>query len=169
MIEIDSNNFFMYYCSFTGHRIIPKRDICTLRKCLHIKLYALAKLGARHFYAGGALGFDYIVAQEVLNMKNEYPDFKLSLIIPSLDYRKNWSRKQVLDYNDIIGAADSVEYISEKYQRGNNLRRNRILVDKGDALIAYCNINKEKSGSMYTVNYAKEKNKPVINLYNCLY
>lgn len=40
------------------------------------------KAGVVFYGAGGALGFDTIAAQTVLEMKNEYPQLRLILVLP---------------------------------------------------------------------------------------
>ena len=54
---------------FTGHRTIPLLKKWKIEKKLKEALEALIEEGYCYFGAGGALGFDTIAAQMVLNLK----------------------------------------------------------------------------------------------------
>ena len=61
-------------CCFTGHRKIPISQYESITRKLTETITALAERGVIYFGAGGALGFDTLAAQTVLNLKNRYPN-----------------------------------------------------------------------------------------------
>ena len=59
---------------FTGHRKIPFLQKLTVKKKTRQMLIGAIEQGYRYFGAGGALGFDTLAAQTVLELRIEYPD-----------------------------------------------------------------------------------------------
>jgi len=147
---------------FTGHRKIPQeqKDVVALR--LKIEITKLIENGYRYFGAGGALGFDTLAAQTVLELKTEYPDVKLILVLPCLSQTRGWSARDIEIYEEIKNKADKVVYTSQEYTRGCMHKRNRHLVDNSSVCICY--LTESTGGTAYTVNYAKEKGLMTINV-----
>ena len=63
----------MTTCCFTGHRRIPPEAVAPLRERLEAEIESLIRQGVRYFGAGGALGFDTLAAEAVLDLKAVYP------------------------------------------------------------------------------------------------
>ena len=67
---------------FTGHRkILPEQQDKVARQ-LKKTIVELANDGYQFFGAGGALGFDTLAAQAVLDLKSDLPQIKLILVLP---------------------------------------------------------------------------------------
>ena len=147
---------------FTGHRRILQEHFGTLAQRLKTILVQLINEGYVYFGAGGALGFDTLAAQTVLELKNEYPEIKLILVLPCLSQTRGWSTRDIETYEDIKSKADKVVYTSQEYTRGCMHKRNRHLVDNSSVCICY--LTESTGGTAYTVDYAKTKNLTVINL-----
>ena len=150
-------------CSFTGHRTVPvaERDLISMK--LNDTLVTLIEeKGVDTFIAGGALGFDTMAALAVLKLKNIYPHIKLRLAIPCENQTKGWSENAISLYNDIMKKADEVIYTGKVYTSGCMHVRNRYMVDASDRCVAY--MTRESGGTAYTVKYALEKGKTVINI-----
>jgi len=58
--------------------------------------------------------------------------------------------------------ADKVVYTSERYERGCMQKRNQHLVD--NSAVCVCYLNGLKSGTVYTVDYARQNGLRIINL-----
>lgn len=69
-------------CCFTGHRAIPLLKRKAVVQSLKAELMTLIDKGYHYFVAGGALGFDTIAAQTVLELKTKFPHIKLILVLP---------------------------------------------------------------------------------------
>lgn len=120
------------------------------------------KNGYRFFGSGGALGFDMLAAQAVLELKEEYPEIRLILVLPCLSQAKYWKIEDMRKYEQIKKDADKIVYVSKEYNRDCMFKRNRHLIDNSSLCICY--LKKETGGTAYTVEYAKKKGVSVINL-----
>mgnify|MGYP004471893115 CR=1 FL=1 len=153
---------------FTGHRDIDA-DISALSSLLCSVLDRLIiEQSVTDFYAGGAIGFDTLAADTVLRLREMYPQVKLHLVLPcsNADQTKGWTAEQVTDFNRILGLADSVEYISDRYYNGCMKDRNSRLVELAtECCISYWNPHNIRSGTGQTVRMAQSKGIRVINLF----
>ena len=118
--------------------------------------------GYLYFGAGGALGFDTLAEKAVLELKKNYPQIKLILVLPCISQAKSWSSTDKEVYEQIKKKADKVIYTSQEYTRGCMHKRNRHLVDNSSVCICY--LTKESGGTAYTVDYALKKGLSIINL-----
>lgn len=146
---------------FTGHRYIPDIDILVKNR-IKKEIEKLIEKGVIYFGNGGALGFDTLVAQMVLDLKEKHPQIKLIMVLPCKEQDKFWSAKDKKIYAYILDRADKKVYVSENYYDGCMLVRNRYLVDNSGYCIAY--LRKDKGGTAFTVNYALENELEVINI-----
>ncbi|GAB6118959.1 SLOG family protein [Dysgonomonas termitidis] len=160
------NNNKLKTIAFTGHRMnrirIEKQELSGLITAAVIYFYLK---GYKVFLTGMAEGLDLIAAEEVLKIKEHYPDIELHCIIPFAGQSDRMNPEDKLRYNAILSAADYEIYLSEKYYDGCFLRRNDYLVDNSTQLIAYYD-NVPKGGTYYTVKNALRKGLEVFNLFN---
>ena len=147
---------------FTGHRKIPPEQVDALTRQLKSTLIQLISDGYRYFGAGGALGYDTLAAQTVLELKTQYPDVKLILVLPCLSQTRGWSARDIEIYEDIENKADKVVYTSQEYTKGCMHKRNRHLVDNSSVCVCY--LTESTGGTAYTVDYARKNQLTVINL-----
>lgn len=147
---------------FTGHRKIPPERLNIVARRLRETLIELIKDGYLYFGAGGALGFDTLAAQTVLELKTIYPQIKLILVLPCLSQTRGWSGCDIETYEDIKLKADKVVYTSQEYTKGCMHKRNRHLVDNSNTCICY--LTEKTGGTAYTVDYARNNNLSIINL-----
>ena len=152
----------MKTCCFTGHRDIPSDMIPKLTLMLRSELTDLIESGYCCFCAGGALGFDTIAAQTVLDLKKTYPHIKLILVLPCETQAKSWNTDDRRIYEDIKSKADEVIYTSREYYRGCMHKRNRHLVNCSRVCVCY--LKKSSGGTAYTVDYARKKGCSVRNI-----
>ena len=155
-------NLKNYTVCFTGHRKIPERERETLALRLRETVVTLIERGYRYFGVGGALGFDTLAAKTVLDLKCDYPQIKLILVLPCKNQTEKWSEYDKTVYNEILKRADKVRYLYENYEQGCMHARNRLLVDESSVCVCYH--THSGGGTDYTVGYAYEKKIEVINL-----
>lgn len=150
-------------CCFTGHRILskPKNEI---QGVLREVIEGLINEGVCYFGNGGALGFDTLAAQTVLDLKEQYPHIKLIMVLPCKDQTKMWKENDIKMYEYILSQADKVRYESETYYDGCMLDRNRRLVDSSGYCICYHN-GKQRGGTAYTVRYATAQGLKIRNVF----
>ena len=149
-------------CCFTGHRKIPLDKLESVTQRLRDAVIASIKDGYLYFGAGGALGFDTLAARTVLDLKKDYPQIKLILVLPCRTQSRGWKQEDIEEYNRIMKAADKVVYTSQDYYNGCMHKRNRHLVDNSSLCICYLNSN--TGGTAYTVDYAKSVGCRVSNI-----
>lgn len=147
---------------FTGHRTIPAHQRELLAQRLKEAVEEDISRGYRYFGAGGALGFDTLAAQTVLDLKNTYPHIRLILVLPCPSQAEGWSQEQRQTYEAIKAQADKVVYTSQGYHRGCMHMRNRHLVDHSSLCISY--LTRTTGGTAYTVDYAMAQGLDVVNL-----
>ena len=142
-------------CCFTGHRDISKQERAEIKKRTEKVIISLIEKGVIFFGAGGAIGFDTIAAETVLELKKQYSQIRLILVLPCPEQTKGWRESDIQKYDDIKRQADKVVYTADHYYRGCMQVRNRHLVDYSKYCICY--LIKESGGTAFTVSYAKAK------------
>lgn len=149
---------------FSGHRVLhdSKSDIenrleAAVRECIAD--------GSEVFITGGAIGFDTLAAWTVIRLRKEYPQIRLVLALPCPQEEQTlkWTQKQKAEYQEILSQADEVKILSDKYTSGCMLARNRYMVDNSGCLICYLR-HKGRSGTYFTVNYARSRGVKFIEL-----
>lgn len=156
----------MEACSFTGHRRIEPTHLGRIDELLGKAIVYAYGEGCRHFYVGGALGFDTLAARQIILFRMSHPDAKLHVIVPCRNQCDGWSSSQISTYEYILSRADSVEYLYDEYVDGCMRERNRRLADLADIMIAY--VSRSNSGAAQTARMAEKMGKKVYNLYPSL-
>lgn len=150
-------------CFFTGHRLIEKSKISQIESWLKEEILDKINHKVKVFIAGGAIGFDTIAAEQVLFMKEDYPDIKLCLYLPCINQDEDWGNEDRERFDKIKKNADEIYYISKgKYKQGCMKKRNKAMVEASDCGIAY--LKNHHSGASQTVNMAIEKGIDVVNI-----
>ncbi len=147
---------------FSGHRKLPAKQQAELVLRIKSAVIKLIDNGYRYFIAGGALGFDTLAAQTVLDLKDDYPDIRLILALPCQSQTARWKPDNIEEYEIIKKAADKVVYTSKEYTQYCMYKRNRYMVDNSSACICY--LTEEGGGTAYTVRYANKNGLLVVNL-----
>ena len=148
---------------FSGHRKLPQ-DCSELKSSLVLAITELINNGVVFFGAGGALGFDMMAAETILQMKEKYPHIKLILVLPcppDLQTLK-WYDYQRKRYNIILNKADKVRILCPTYTNSCMLDRNRHMVDNSAYLICY--LRENNGGTFYTLKYAKRMGLEILHV-----
>lgn len=149
-------------CCFTGHRSIASSDAAPLRELLKKEIARQTKKGRSVFCTGGALGFDTLAAECVLEAKKENSDIKLLLFLPHKGQASSWRESEKRRYEEILQHADGVSYACEEYVHGCMFTRNRRLCDASSVCIAF--LEHGSGGTFYTVKYARSCGLEIVNL-----
>lgn len=151
-------------CFFSGHRILEKREAQLMKSLLREEILNKINAGVTRFIAGGAIGFDTLAAEQVIDIKEDYQHIQLILYLPCKNHFARWNANDVERFDEIKSQADEVKYIYEgKYIPGCMQMRNNAMVKDSDCGIVYL-ARRMNSGSAQTVSYAKEKGIPVFNI-----
>ena len=149
-------------CCFTGHRDLPKYEEQKVLTRVRYLLRPLIYRGVKYLAVGGAIGFDMVVAEYLLDHREKYQDkYKVISFLPYPDWRENWTEEQIRRQDRIMERCDKVSYASPEYARDAFLLRDRLLVDASGYCISYC--HKRTGGTAYTVRYAMKNDVPVYN------
>ena len=124
-------------CCFTGHRNIAPYTPDTVFEQTRSIVTLIVSKGFKYFGTGGALGFDTLAAQIVIELNKKYPQIKLIMVLHCKNQDKYWKENDVKIYNDIKSKADKIVYTSETYSKDCMLKRNRHLVDNSNYCICY--------------------------------
>ncbi len=149
-------------CCFTGHRDLSLTEQEYIIRKLDLTVSGLIQSGVQYFGTGGARGFDALAAQAVLRQRERYPHIRLILVLPCKSQTRGWREEDIQKYETIMAAADKIKYTSQEYTPGCMHKRNRHLVDHSG--ICVCYLRDSVGGTAYTVDYARKKGIPVINL-----
>ena len=149
-------------CCFTGHRLIPYKDMREIEEKLSRAIVDCIMQGYTNFIAGGALGFDSLAANTVINIRKRFPQIRLIMALPCRDQHSKWAVRDQIEYRRIINLANDVICLNEKYCTGCMHMRNRFMVDHSGICIAY--LTHMSGGTAYTARYAAEKGVKVINI-----
>lgn len=156
------NDMRKHTCCFSGHRRIPDEDLLIIKQKLMGAITSAIKDGYIFFGAGGALGFDTLAAQTVLELKKQYAHIRLILVLPCLSQARYWREQDISEYELIKRSADKVVYTSQEYTYDCMHKRNRHLVDNSSMCICY--LNEQAGGTAYTVKYAESQGLSIINV-----
>ena len=152
-------------CCLTGHRKIPpgeERKIMV--RARNILLRLIREHNVRYFGVGGAVGFDMLAAEYLLNLKaHEEQQIKIISVLPYPAWREkeDWTDELRAREEKILQACDKVVYVRQEYEKGVFLLRDRKLVDGSAYCVSYC--NQPQTGTAYTVKYALNHGVKVFN------
>ena len=150
-------------CCFTGHRNIRKGEEETLRAKLREQVLRLLDSGVTTFLIGGAMGFDMLAAEVLLDQREkEGKALRLVSVLPFPQWREKWGEAEKNREDRILEKSDEILFSMNEYQREAYLHRDRRMVDASAVCIACC--SRKTGGTAYTVRYALKNGLQVINL-----
>lgn len=150
-------------CCFTGHRKIRKGDEAAIRAKIREQVLPLLDQGITDFMVGGAVGFDMLAAETLLDLREkEGKELRIISALPFLQWRKGWPMEAVEREDRILEKSDEILISAKGYSRQSYLHRDRRMVDASSVCIAYC--TRMGGGTAYTVRYALRQGVPVVNI-----
>lgn len=149
-------------CCFTGHRNLPANKIERIVMNLDREIENLIANGVTDFIFGGALGFDQIAASFIVAKKEMGRNIRLIFALPCKNQDELWNEKQRGLYQNLLGEADEIVYVSEEYAPSCKKRRNKYMVEHSAYCI--CALLHEKSGTGQTVRFAHKKGLRIVNV-----
>lgn len=151
-----------YTCCFTGHRNLSIHQEEEIWQRVCTRLYPLLERGVRCFGVGGAIGFDTLVAEKLLNLRKTYPQIRVILVQPFQGYQSRWTPAQQARAADVENRVDKVVICCQTPSREAFLARDRHLVDGSAYCIGYC--TRSTGGTAYTLRYAQKQGLQVWNI-----
>lgn len=145
-------------CCFAGHGSISD-TAKTVEKIKQVAEDLILNYGVKEFWVGHYGSFDGCSASAIRELKKDYPEITLELVIPYLT-------KSIIEYKvlydgkfDNILVADVPENTPRKFHL---VKGNEYMVDNSDYLICY--INHSWGGAYRTYTYARRKKKKMFNV-----
>ena len=157
-----SIDFKSQTCCFTGHRAIPQGEEAKILARVKSRIDKLILDGVLYFGVGGALGFDTMMAEYLIERRKRNSRIKIIEVLPFPEYRSKWTGEQKQRASVIDAQMDKIVYCYDENSREAYLGRDRHLVDCSDYCISYCTRN--TGGTAYTVRYALKKGLSVWNM-----
>ncbi len=150
-------------CCFTGHRSIPTYQMGKIKKALNQAIAEHISSGVSTFISGGALGFDTLAAECVLQAKLQNPAVSLVMILPCRDQSARWGYADKAAYERLLRFADDIYFLNDSYITGCMHQRNKAMVQQSGHCIAYfCG---RSGGTAYTIALANEQGLSIKNIY----
>ena len=157
--------FFTATAAFTGHRFIDASQKEHVKKLLSNAVLDAYGHGIRNFISGFAIGFDMMAAEEVVSLKQTYPDITLTAAVPFKGQACRFNFYDRKRYDRLLEMADEVIVLSESYYPRCFLERDVFMVKNSSLLIANYD-GRRKGGTFYTIERAKEQSIPVVNVFD---
>ncbi len=146
-------------CCFCGHGRyweVPNSIVVLLLETIE---YLINYRNVDTFISGGMGEFDRLCESAIGELKKSYSHIKLFLYIPYMTkYLSNNMEYLHKKYDEII-----YPELEQVYYKSAIQKRNRIMIDESDFMVAY--VRNDKGGARQSYNYAKRSKKiKIINL-----
>lgn len=150
-------------CCFTGHRVIPEKDLPGILKRTEQAVRQLIEHGVVFFGVGGAIGYDTEAAKLLFRLRaTDYPQIKVILVYPFDGFTSRWNDGQRAEYAArLLPQYDKTVCVAQRASREAYLERDRHLVDGSAYCIAYC--TRDSGGTAYTLRYAQQEGLKIYN------
>lgn len=108
-----------------------------IKKAIENELRSMIEDGLEWVVVSGQLGIEIWTAEVVIELKNEFPQLKYSVITPFLDIEKNWNEQRQQQYAYIISQADFVTSITKKPYEApwQFVEKDKFIIQNTDALL----------------------------------
>ena len=118
-----------------------------IKKAIKSRLLPIVEEGLEWVIISGALGTELWAAEVVFDLREEYPQLKLGMLLPFLNQEESWNETNREYYQAILAQADFVDAIFKKpYEGPQQLRiKNQYMVQKSDAMLILYDSEKEGS------------------------
>ncbi|AFS70723.1 MULTISPECIES: DUF1273 domain-containing protein [Exiguobacterium] len=113
-------------------------------------------MGTTWFITSAAPGCELWACEVILELKQEYPDIRLGILLPFLEQEAKWKEPVQAQYLAVLNQADFVDAISQKpYENPSQFRnKTEFMIQKSQGLLSV--FDEEHGGSAkYLVERAK--------------
>lgn len=146
-----------FRCCFAGHSDV--NISAEKEKVKEVAENLILEYGVKEFRVGNYGNFDICCSRAIKELKENYPDIKLSVVIPYLTKSINeYKEEYYKNFDDILIA--NIPLSAPK--RLHIIKTNQYMVENSQFLICY--INRNWGGAVQTFEYAKRKKLTIFNL-----
>lgn len=143
--------------TFCGHSRLSGEYDTAKEKCLAVVRQQI-EAGADSFLIGNYGNFDSLAAAVCLGLKREYPHITVDLVLPYYQPHIDDYEKRRRDRFDSVITPD----LGNTPHRFRIIKVNEWMVSEADTVIAY--VNSSYGGASKTLDFAKQKEKNIVNL-----
>lgn len=115
-----------------------------LKKFLKKRIIRFIEDGVEWFVIGGQLGVELWAGEIILELRDEYPNIHLAVILPYTSFESNWNETNQKLFKRVIHQADYVNYSSNTdYESPKQLRGNQVFMIRNTdgAFLVYDRLN----------------------------
>jgi uncharacterized phage-like protein YoqJ len=146
---------------FSGHRRYTPSPDDEAR--LGAALEAAWVDGYRVFISGMASGFDLAAAEAVVRLRSLHAGVRLVAAIPFRGQPVGYTAVDKRRYDDLVGAADEVRVLADRYSHGCYWRRDDWMVERSRRIV--CWYDGSSGGTRYTVRRALARGLETVNIW----
>lgn len=128
----------------------PKIDY--IKKFFRRKLIEYIEQGLEWVIISGNLGTELWMGEVALDLKADYPELRLAVLLPYTNFSSKWNEVNQMYYNSIIERADYINYTSNQdYANPGQLKNNQAFIVKNTdgCLLFYDTDHEGKVGYFY--------------------
>jgi uncharacterized phage-like protein YoqJ len=131
-----------------------------IKKAIKSRLLPMVEEGLEWVIISGQLGTELWAAEVVFDLREEYTQLKLGILLPFLNQEESWNEINREYYQAILAQADFVDAIFKKpYEGPQQLRiKNQYMVQKSDAMLILYDSEKEGSPKYPYLEAQKRQN-----------
>lgn len=162
-------------CCFIGHRKVKEYN--KLKNDIDFVISELIKDGVQNFIFGDHSEFDDMCYDSVTEFKKTFPQIK------RIHYRVHYPEANDYTMQFLLHGCEESIFPKGALNAGrlSYIKRNQAMITESDICVFYCDLKyepvqknkgndylitpKTKSGTVRAYNFAKSKNKKIINLY----
>lgn len=118
-----------------------------IKRAIKNSLLPIVEEGLEWVIISGQLGTELWAAEVVFDLREEYTQLKLGILLPFLNQEESWNETNREYYQSILTRADFVDTIIKKpYEGPQQLRiKNQYMIQKSDAMLIFYDPEKEGS------------------------
>ena len=108
-----------------------------IKRAIENHLRTLLDDGLEWVVISGQQGVETWAGQVVLELKNEFPELKYSLITPFLEQEKNWNEHKQATYSHILQNADFVTIVTKRPYEApwQFIEKDKFIIENTDAAL----------------------------------
>lgn len=107
-----------------------------IKEFLKSRLIAYLNEGVEWVVSSGQLGIELWIMEVVIDLQDEYPQLKYSLLLPHLGFGESWNEANQLLFSKVSQQADYLNYTSNQaYKHPGQLRANQDFILKHTDLL----------------------------------
>lgn len=151
----------LYITGYRPHELGIFNDkhpgVAIIKTALKNQLRLFLDDGLEWVIISGQQGVETWAAQVVLDLKEEYPELKYSIIMPFLEQEKNWNEHKQATYMHIVSNADFTTSVTKRPYEApwQFIEKDKFIIDNTDAtLLVY---DEENEGSPKYVHRLVQK------------